>query len=107
MMCLIDVIGMKVKLEMNIEEDGTTVLYKFSELANKAKELGFIAIEAEIKSEDQKMKKKRKEVRKSSLNDVKIHGQNFDYPQKQAEGPAARKAISEYKMRVKVNGRRE
>jgi hypothetical protein len=44
---------MKVELEMDIEqEDGTAVLHKLSELANKAKELGFIVTEAGIERDD-------------------------------------------------------
>ncbi len=43
---------MKVELEMDIEEDGTVALQKLSELANRAKELGFTVIEAELESEE-------------------------------------------------------
>jgi hypothetical protein len=65
---------MKVELEMEIEqENGTVVLHKLSELANKAKELGFIVTEAEIESEDEEKKKTRRrmKVKKSSLKNVK------------------------------------
>ncbi len=38
---------------MEIEEDGTVVLQKLSELANRAKELGFTITEAEIEGDDE------------------------------------------------------
>lgn len=42
---------MKVEIEMYInEEDGATVLQKVSEIANRAKELGFVVAEAEVES---------------------------------------------------------
>lgn len=42
---------MKVEIEMYTnEEDGATVLQKVSEIANRAKELGFVVAEAEVKS---------------------------------------------------------
>lgn len=42
---------MKVKIEMYTnEEDGATVLQKVSEIANRAKELGFVVAEAEVES---------------------------------------------------------
>jgi hypothetical protein len=54
MIYVIDMIEMKVELEMNIEQrDGAAVLHKLSELANKAKELGFIVTEAEVESDDE------------------------------------------------------
>jgi hypothetical protein len=54
MIYVIDMIEMKVELEMDIEQkDGATVLHKLSELANKAKELGFIVTEAEVESDDE------------------------------------------------------
>ena len=38
----------EVELELTIdEEDGATVVQKMSELVNKAKELGFVIVEAE------------------------------------------------------------
>jgi hypothetical protein len=44
---------MKVELEMDFEqENGAAVVHKLSELANNAKELGFIVTEAEIESDD-------------------------------------------------------
>jgi hypothetical protein len=47
-------IEMKVELEMYIEQkDGAAVLHKLSELANKAKELGFIVTEAEVEGDDE------------------------------------------------------
>jgi hypothetical protein len=43
---------MKVELEMDFEqENGTAVVHKLSELANKAKELDFAVTEAEIESD--------------------------------------------------------
>jgi len=45
---------MKVELEMYADEkDGAAVLQKLSELANKAKELGFTVVEAEVEVEDE------------------------------------------------------
>lgn len=39
----------EVELELTIdEEDGSIVVQKMSELANKAKELGFTIVEAEV-----------------------------------------------------------
>ena len=44
----------KVELELTInEEDGSTVVQKMSELVNKAKELGFVIVEAEAEQEDE------------------------------------------------------
>jgi hypothetical protein len=44
----------EVELELTIdEEDGSVVVQKMSELANKAKELGFIIVEAEAEQEDE------------------------------------------------------
>ena len=43
----------EVELELTIdEEDGATVVQKMSELANKAKELGFSVVEAEAEQEE-------------------------------------------------------
>jgi hypothetical protein len=40
-------------LELTIdEEDGSMVVQKMSELANKAKELGFAIVEAEVEQEE-------------------------------------------------------
>lgn len=42
---------MKVEIEMYTnEEDGATVLQKVSEIASRAKELGFVVAEAEVES---------------------------------------------------------
>jgi hypothetical protein len=42
----------KVELELTTnEEDGSTVVQKMSELVNKAKELGFVIVEAEAEQE--------------------------------------------------------
>jgi len=38
---------------MKIKGDGVVALQKLSELANKAKELGFIVVEAEIEEEEE------------------------------------------------------
>ncbi len=44
----------EVELELTIdEEDGSIVVQKLSELANKAKELGFAIVEAEVEREDE------------------------------------------------------
>ncbi len=43
----------EVELELTIdEEDGAAVVQKMSELANKAKELGFTVVEAEAEQEE-------------------------------------------------------
>ena len=43
----------EVELELTIdEEDGSIVVQKMSELANKAKELGFVITEAEVEQEE-------------------------------------------------------
>ncbi len=43
----------EVELELSIdEEDGAVVVQKMSELANKAKELGFSVVEAEAEQEE-------------------------------------------------------
>lgn len=43
----------EVELELTIdEEDGATVVQKMSELVNKAKELGFVILEAEAEQEE-------------------------------------------------------
>ena len=42
----------EVELELTInEEDGSVVVQKMSELVNKAKELGFVIVEAEAEQE--------------------------------------------------------
>ncbi len=42
----------EVELELTInEEDGSIVVQKMSELVNKAKELGFVIVEAEAEQE--------------------------------------------------------
>ena len=47
----------EVELELTIdEEDGAIVVQKMSELANKAKELGFSVVEAEAEQEDEEEK---------------------------------------------------
>ena len=44
----------EVELELTIdEEDGTIVVQKMSQLATKAKELGFAIVEAEAKREEE------------------------------------------------------
>ena len=44
----------EVELELTIdEEDGSIVVQKMSELANKAKELGFAVVEAEVEQEEE------------------------------------------------------
>jgi hypothetical protein len=44
----------EVELELTInEEDGSVVVQKMSALVNKAKELGFVIVEAEAEQEDE------------------------------------------------------
>jgi hypothetical protein len=44
----------EVELELRTnEEDGATVIQKMSELVNKAKELGFVIVEAEAEQEEE------------------------------------------------------
>jgi hypothetical protein len=44
----------EVELELTIdEEDGSMVVQKMSELATKAKELGFVIVEAEVEREEE------------------------------------------------------
>ena len=44
----------EVELELETdEEDGSIVVQKMAELANKAKELGFTIVEAEVEKEDE------------------------------------------------------
>jgi hypothetical protein len=44
----------EVELELTIdEEDGSIVVQKMSELANRAKELGFAIVEAEVEREEE------------------------------------------------------
>ena len=44
----------EVELELTIdEEDGSIVVQKMSELANRAKELGFAVVEAEVEQEEE------------------------------------------------------
>ena len=44
----------EVELELTIdEEDGATVVQKMSELVNKAKQLGFVIVEAEAEQEEE------------------------------------------------------
>ena len=44
----------EVELELTIdEEDGAIVVQKMSELANRAKELGFAVVEAEAEQEEE------------------------------------------------------
>jgi hypothetical protein len=44
----------EVELELTIdEEDGAIVVQKMSELANRAKELGFVVVQAEAEQEEE------------------------------------------------------
>lgn len=53
---------MKVEIEMYTnEEDGATVLQKVSEIANRAKELGFVVAEAEVESTAMKEEEEEEE----------------------------------------------
>ena len=52
----------EVELELTIdEEDGATVVQKMSELVNKAKELGFVIVEAEAEQEEEEEDKDEEE----------------------------------------------
>ena len=53
----------EVELELTIdEEDGFMVVQKMSELATKAKELGFAIVEAEVKREEEEKRKMKGNV---------------------------------------------
>ena len=53
----------EVELELTIdEEDGSIVVQKMSELATKAKELGFAIVEAEVEREEEEEGEKGEEV---------------------------------------------
>jgi hypothetical protein len=53
---------MKVELEMTIEEeDGAVALQKLSELANRAKEMGFTVIEAEVEADEEEEEEEKDE----------------------------------------------
>ena len=55
----------EVELELTIdEEDGSIVVQKLSELANKAKELGFTIVEAEVEKEDEDHESEEEEEEK-------------------------------------------
>ena len=55
----------EVELELTIdEEDGATVVQKMSELVNKAKELGFVIVEAEAEQEDEDEEESNKHEKK-------------------------------------------
>jgi hypothetical protein len=52
----------EVELELIIdEEDGAIVVQKMSELANRAKELGFAVVEAEAEREEEEDEEEREE----------------------------------------------
>jgi hypothetical protein len=53
----------EVELELTIdEEDGSIVVQKMSELATKAKELGFAIVEAEVEREEEEEEEEGEEV---------------------------------------------
>ncbi len=55
----------EVELELTIdEEDGATVVQKVSELVNKAKELGFVIVEAEAEQEEDEEESDKYEKKK-------------------------------------------
>jgi hypothetical protein len=55
----------EVELELTIdEEDGATVVQKMSELVNKAKELGFVIVEAEAEEEEEEEESDKHEKKK-------------------------------------------
>ena len=52
----------EVELELTIdEEDGSMVIQKMSELATKAKELGFAIVEAEVEREEEEEEEEEEE----------------------------------------------
>ena len=52
----------EVELELTIdEEDGSMVVQKMSELATKAKELGFAIVEAEVEREEEEVEEGEEE----------------------------------------------
>jgi hypothetical protein len=53
----------EVELELTIDEkDGSVVFQKMSELATKAKELGFDIVEAEVEREEEEEEEEGEEV---------------------------------------------
>ena len=53
----------EVELELTIdEEDGSIVVQKMSELANKAKELGFTIVEAEAEQEEEEDEEEESDI---------------------------------------------
>lgn len=57
----------EVELELSIdEEDGAVVVQKMSELANKAKELGFSVVEAEAEQEEDEDEEEEEEEESDS-----------------------------------------
>jgi hypothetical protein len=53
----------EVELELTIDEkDGSVVVQKMSELATKAKELGFDIVEAEVEREEEEEEEEGEEV---------------------------------------------
>jgi hypothetical protein len=53
----------EVELELTIdEEDGSIVVQKMSELATKAKELGFAIVEAEVEREEEEEEEEGEEA---------------------------------------------
>jgi hypothetical protein len=53
----------EVELELTIDEkDGSIVVQKMSELATKAKELGFAIVEAEAEREEEEEEEKGEEI---------------------------------------------
>ena len=62
----------EVELELTIdEEDGARVVQKMSELANRAKELGFAIVEAEAEQEEEEDEDEEEESDKSEKNEEK------------------------------------
>ncbi|HEY9406677.1 MAG TPA: hypothetical protein VIP53_04435 [Nitrososphaera sp.] len=62
----------EVELELTIdEEDGAIVVQKMSELANRAKELGFAVVEAEAEQEEEEDEDEEEESDNSEKKEEK------------------------------------
>ena len=62
----------EVELELTIdEEDGAIVVKKMSELANRAKELGFAVVEAEAEQEEEEDEEEEEREEKSDKSGKK------------------------------------
>jgi hypothetical protein len=62
----------EVELELTIdEEDGASVVQKMSELVNKAKELGFVIVEAEAEQEEEEEEDEDEDEEESDKHEKK------------------------------------